>query len=70
MLQQAELFAQRLRRESGEDLDQQIEKAYWLCYSRGPTADERTESKTFVHSAGLPAFCRAMLNSNEFVFLQ
>lgn len=70
MLQQADLFAQRLRRESGEDLDQQIEKAYWLCYSRGPTADERTESKAFVQSSGLPAFCRAMLNSNEFVFLQ
>jgi hypothetical protein len=70
MLQQAELFAERLKRECGDDASKQIARAFWLCFSREPDANELIGSSEFLTDQGLPAFCRAMLNSNEFVFLQ
>ena len=70
MLQQAELFAERLRREAGDDVSRQIDAAYWLCCGRQPAEDELLAARQFIAEAGLPAFCRAMLNCNEFVFLQ
>ncbi len=70
ILQQAELFAARLERECGEDQAKQVTRAYWLCFGRAPNGDELTESREFIATAGLNAFCRAMLNSNELVFLQ
>jgi hypothetical protein len=69
MLQQSQLLADRLQRDGGDDLDKQVTRAFWLCYGRKPAATELPESKAFIASEGLPAFCRAMLNSNEFVFL-
>jgi hypothetical protein len=70
MLQQSELFADRLKRECGDDASRQIVQAFWLCFGREPDANELIDSAEFLTEQGLPAFCRAMLNSNEFVFLQ
>jgi mono/diheme cytochrome c family protein len=47
-----------------------IPEAYQLAYQRPPTQDELTAAKTFVKQEGLPALCRALLNSNEFLFLE
>jgi hypothetical protein len=69
MLQQAQLFADRLKRECGDDTSKQVARAYWLCWSREPDASELAASLDFISAEDLPAFCRAMLNSNEFVFL-
>ena len=69
MLQQAQLLADRLQRDCGDDQSKQIARAFWLCYGREPDAAELSASRDFVAEQGLPAFCRAMLNSNEFVFL-
>ena len=70
MLQQSELFSDRLKRECDDDASQQIVRAFWLCFSREPDANELLHSAEFLSEQGLRAFCRAMLNSNEFVFLQ
>jgi hypothetical protein len=70
MLQQSELFADRLKRECGDDASKQIVRAFWLCFGREPDAKELIDSAEFLGEQGLPAFCRAVLNSNEFVFLQ
>ena len=70
MLQQSELFADRLKRECGDDAPRKIIQAFWLCFGREPDANELIDSAEFLSEQGLPAFCRAMLNSNEFVFLQ
>lgn len=46
-----------------------------ICYLyerallRQPTKDELEDSEKFVADLGLPAFCRALLNSNEFLFI-
>jgi hypothetical protein len=45
-------------------------KAYQLVYQRQPTKDELTTAEAFVKQEGLQAFCRALLNSNEFLFLE
>ena len=69
MLQQAERLAERLEQDCGDQPSQQIARAYWLCYGREPDPSELSTSQDFVAEQGLSAFCRAMLNSNEFVFL-
>ncbi len=69
MLDQSETFAARLRRDAGDDPAAQIWRAWQLAFNRTP---ERTEAKTaaaFVKAEGLPAFCRAVLNANEFLFI-
>jgi len=70
LMQQADLFAARLTREHPENSDAQIRRAFELCYGRPAANDEVELAAGFISEAGLPAFCRAMLNSNEFLFLQ
>ncbi len=69
MLQQAQLLADRLQRDCGENIPKQIERVFWLCYGREPSTAEMSDSTNFIAAEGIAAFCRAMLNSNEFVFL-
>ncbi|XZE43334.1 PSD1 and planctomycete cytochrome C domain-containing protein [Pirellulaceae bacterium SH467] len=74
VLQQAQLLANRLIREGGPDLESQVRRGYWLCMGREPTRDELLDAFAFIQSEGiesegLTAFCRVLLNSNEFVFL-
>lgn len=66
--QQAETMAQRLRATSS-DPAVQIRQAYELTYSRVPAADEWDEVSRFVDDQGLPALCRVLFNSNEFLFI-
>ncbi len=69
MLKQSEIFADRLGREAGPTIANQLQRAWWLAYSRTPTAEELREASDFVHEEGFPALCRAILNSNEFLFI-
>lgn len=69
IVQQSSLFAQRLERESGADVQSQIRRAFSLTFLREPTPDELAASSQFIKEHGLPAFCRAMLNANEFLFV-
>jgi hypothetical protein len=69
VLQQSEKFAERLRRDVFDDTERQVDRAYRLCFGRTPDEAESSEAVAFIAAEGLPAFCRAMLNSNEFVFL-
>ncbi len=70
MLQQAGFFADRLRNEAGSDSAMQVVRAFELCFSREPDSTELDEAVTFVKDQSLTEFCRAMLNSNEFLFMQ
>ncbi len=66
--QQAEAMARRLEQWS-PDAERQIHYAFELVYSRVPEADELAELQPFVTDQGLPAMCRVLLNSNEFLFI-
>ncbi len=69
-LEQSEAFAERLTKEAGSnDTQQQITRAYQLALSRAPTADETREMTPLVREGGPAALCRALFNSNEFLFV-
>ena len=88
MGQLATAFAERVRREAGEDSDRQIEHACRLALSRAPSAEEmrlaretrsrlETEWRKQARKPGAPdsgmaaltGYCRALLNSAEFLYV-
>jgi hypothetical protein len=69
MLDQAEAFAGRLRRESGGDVGAQIVRAYRLALGRTPDSDEQRAARAFVADHGLAPFCLALFNTNEFLYV-
>jgi len=67
---QAIEFARRLRRETGPDAGEQIQRAYQLVFSRRPSPEEMQKASDFIRAhgrQGLDAFCRVMLNTSEFI---
>ncbi|MCC6585121.1 MAG: DUF1553 domain-containing protein [Bryobacterales bacterium] len=71
-------FAARVSNDSGLTRQSQIERAYKLAYSRPPSAEESKAAAAFLerHSrivndpkAVMADFCHALLNSNEFVYI-
>jgi hypothetical protein len=69
VLQQAELFAERLQREAGDDPTAQVRRGFLLAFGRPPSEDERAAAVRLIGAHGLTVFCRALLNANEFVFV-
>lgn len=72
VVQQANLFAKRL--ETNVDDEEKsaynrIQRAYQLCYSRRASPRELAAANDFIQQHGLGQFCRALLNSNEFLFI-
>lgn len=69
VLHTAEAFAERLKAEAGDDVEKQIGLAYEIAYGRAAEAKEVALVKGFVAKHGLPAFCRVVFNSNEFIYV-
>jgi mono/diheme cytochrome c family protein len=69
MLQQAELLANRLEREGTDERNRQMNLAFRLCFGREPQGPELTGAISLAEEHGLVAICRALLNSNEFLFI-
>ena len=68
MIDQARHFARRLQRtESTTSL--QIQLAFELAFSRAPSKQELASSIRLANEHGLFYLCRAILNANEFVYL-
>jgi hypothetical protein len=74
----AKQFGERVGREAGQSADERIERAYLLAFTRQPTSEERSAAKRFLEvqtkKAGGEAeafadFCHALLNLNEFVYV-
>jgi mono/diheme cytochrome c family protein len=70
VLLQSKEFAERLRREAGEDRAAQIERGFQVALGRAPDAAERKAALAFVGDApdGLAGFCHVLFNLNEFVY--
>jgi hypothetical protein len=62
-------LAARVSKEAGNDVTQQIRRAYQLALSREPSADELSDGEAVVRAHGLATLARALFNSNEFLFL-
>lgn len=69
VLQQADILAQRLTNEEDGASDKEIRRAFELFYSRLPDEFELSESRALIRQEGLPAFCRALYNTSEFLFI-
>jgi hypothetical protein len=69
MMQQANAFAERLEKEAGEDSREQVRRAFALAFQREPDRAELNAATKLVREQGLPVFCRALLNANEFVYV-
>jgi len=70
MLDQSKFFAERLEREAGGDVAGQVRLAFVLAFGREPSEIERNAAAELIKEHGLSAFCRAIYNSNEFVYVQ
>jgi hypothetical protein len=68
MLRQARHLATRIENESGTR-QESIRRAFGLAFQREPTAVEHRAAETLVAEQGVFALCRALLNANEFAYL-
>jgi hypothetical protein len=69
VLRMADAFAERLRREAGAGVNDQIRRAYPLAYGRAPSTAELDAVRPVVEAQGLFVLCRAIFSSNEFVYV-
>jgi hypothetical protein len=69
IVQQSESFADRLRTEAGPDPARQAERGFVRAFGRPPTDTERIAAVRLIASHGTAAFCRALYNANEFVYV-
>ena len=68
-LDMANALATRLQQEVGQDPATQATRAYTLAFGRMPAAEEAAEAAQLIQQHGLRAFCRALLNANEMIYL-
>ena len=68
VLHHAERMATQIQKEN-HSLESQIRQAVRLVWLREPTIDEMQDYCDVAGTNGLPAFCRLLLNSNEFLFV-
>ncbi len=69
VIRQAEFFSERLQAEAGTDADCQVERGFRLAFGRAPTGIERDAAVKLIAAHGTAAFCRALYNANEFVYV-
>ncbi len=69
ILKQADYFAARLAENPDSGPTEQVSLAFRSAFGRQPSTAESTASIALIKSAGLAGFCRALLNANEFVYV-
>jgi hypothetical protein len=68
-IDESKALAKRVRDDVGEELPAQVARAYHLAYGRDPQPDELADAESVVRQHGLITLCRAIFNSNEFLFI-
>jgi hypothetical protein len=69
VLDQAATLAKRVKDEAGDKIADQVQRVFELAFSRKPDEDEQVWAERHVKEQGLVELCRAIFNSNEFLFL-
>ncbi|TWU06912.1 Planctomycete cytochrome C [Symmachiella macrocystis] len=69
VLRMSDQLAARLTHEFGEAPADQIRGATRLAFGRLPADEEITVGAAFIQEHGLPAYCRVLFNSNEFLYV-
>jgi hypothetical protein len=68
-LEQSDAFAKRVFDEVGDDVSKQVSRTFQHAYQRDPTDTEVEQIEPVVRQYGLATLCRALFNSNEFLFV-
>jgi hypothetical protein len=68
VLNQAQLFADRVKKEAGDNVAKQIDLAYRIALTRSPTERESSLAKDMILSSSLVDFTNVMLNLSEFLY--
>ena len=66
----ATALAERLKREAGDDVADQVNLACRICYSRSTTKDEMAACREMIRQHGLAAMCRVLLNTSEMIYVR
>ena len=68
VLRQADLLAQRLEREA-PTAEARVQRAHQLLFQRDATRKELDLAGRFLQQESLAAYCRVLLNTNEFAYV-
>lgn len=69
VIRRAEALARRVTEETGPAPGDRIRRAFRLTLGREPESGELSAAESLVNDHGLMTVCRALLNSNEFLYL-
>ena len=69
VVQQADHLAARLTAAHEGDVGGQVRTAYRLALGREPSEKEMQLARSFIEKRGLLQFCRAIFNTNEFLYV-
>lgn len=69
IIEAARALAERVQREAGTDAAKQIERVFALTLQRAPSKDERKACLQLLQQRNLTELCRALLNVNEFIYI-
>jgi hypothetical protein len=67
--EQSRAMAARVEQEAGKETGAQIDRACALAIQRPPTAGEKRSCAALLKNRSLPELCRALLNLNEFIYV-
>jgi hypothetical protein len=67
---QANYLGERAKREGGNDLANQVTRAYLLALSRSPSETERDRAMNLAREHGLGSVCWVLLNASEFLYVK
>jgi hypothetical protein len=68
-IQAARDFAARIQREAPDNPSRQVEAAFSITLQRKPSSDEHRGCLVLLRSRNLTELCRALLNLNEFIYV-
>lgn len=68
-LDMADALVARSKVDAGPDADARIRRLFALTFCRSPTGDELTAARKLADTHGLRAVARAVLNANEFLYV-
>jgi hypothetical protein len=70
VLRQAQMFADRVKKEAGEDPVAEVDRAYRIALTRPPTQSELAVAIESVRNRSLVDLTDVLLNVNEFVYIR
>ncbi len=69
VIEQANAFADRVRQSVGDTTALRVKQAWRLALGRSPSQNESSVAQKVAEEHGLETVCRALFNSNEFLFI-